>query len=54
MLMRGKERRRGRQTGTVHVDEGKERDGEVDKGVRYMLVRGTSETERWTKGYGTC
>ena len=39
-------RRRGRQRGTVHVDEGEERDGEVDKGVRYRLMRGTSETER--------
>ena len=26
------------------VDEGEERDGEVDKGVRYLLMRGTSET----------
>ena len=29
-------RRRGRQRGTVPVDEGEE----VDKGVRYMLMRG--------------
>ena len=39
-------RRRGRQKGTVHVDEGEERDGEVDKGVRYLLMRGKRETER--------
>ena len=39
-------RRRGRQRGTVHVDEGEERDGEVDKGVRYLLMRAKSETER--------
>ena len=39
-------RRRGRQGGTVHVDEGEERDGEVDKGVRYLLMRRKRETER--------
>ena len=39
-------RRKGRQRGTVPVDEGEERDSEVDKGVRYMLMRGKRETER--------
>ena len=39
-------RRRGRQRGTIHVDEGEERDGEVDKRVRYILMRGKRETER--------
>ena len=35
-------RRRGRQRGTVHVDEREE----VDKGVRNLLMRGKKETER--------
>ena len=39
-------RRRGRQRGTVYVDEWEERDGEVDKGVRYLLMRGKSEMAR--------